>query len=520
MDDESTDPPGTLAFGSASTSAGGDEHRASVARARVVLGVVASLWVLCGLLDWVVVALGHAGNLALLLSLRTVSAACFVAVLARLSVTPLPSPRALAALDTFAYTAATVTLSLMCVGYGGLASPYAHGVTFLLVARGVADATPWKQGLVLLGVPALSHPVVMLAAAAWSPEVRMQLGDGHALAAFAQDLVFVAMTTVALIVSKHFVWTMRVQLRAARRVGRYQLKRELGRGGMGAVWLAHDRSLRRDVALKILRPDVAASPGMIERFEREVRATAELSHPNIVRVFDGGVTGDGLWFFAMEPLEGETLWAILGREKALPIGRAVGLMRQAAHALAEAHARGIVHRDVKPENLFVCPGAPEQLKLLDFGIARLLERDDGPALTGAGWVVGTPTFMSPEQASGVAATPASDVYSLGAVLYASLTGRPPIEPPTPSAVLLSHAVEPILPPSLRVPAHLPALPAELERIVMRCLAKRATDRYATAAELAAELDAVELPPDQGAPTAPSMPDASEHETTRQLAIGA
>ena len=480
--------PGTLAFGSVST-ASPDQHRDNVSRVRIVLGVVTALWTSCLALDWAVVTYGQAGDLGLLLSLRVAGTLVLAAALLRLSARPMPSVRALLWLDVCAYTGATVALSLMCVSYGGIDSPYAHGVTFLLVARGMAHPTNWRQGLLLLGLPALSHPMTVLSAAAWSPLVRSQLAEARPLLAFAQDLFFVSVTAVALIVSKHLVWSMRVQLHVARRVGRYELKRELGTGGMGAVWLARDRSLRRDVALKILLPEVATTPGMIERFEREVRATAELTHPNTVRVFDGGVTDDGLWFFAMEPLTGETLRSLLDRERTLSVGRAVGLLRQAAGALAEAHVRGIVHRDVKPENLFICGTRPEQLKLLDFGIARVPSRADGPALTGVGWVVGTPAFMAPEQAGGMQATPASDVYSLGAVLYCALTGRPPIEATTPGEVMTAHVREPILPPSLRMSAELP--PA-VEQNILRCLAKRPEDRYKTAVELLAALDALEV----------------------------
>jgi eukaryotic-like serine/threonine-protein kinase len=509
------DAPGTLAFGRASPLADADQHRDNVARVRVVLGVAAPLWSACALLDWTVVAMGHAGDLALLLSLRALGTLAFLLVFARLSMRPPPTPRALVGLDLFAYTTATIALSLMCVDYRGLESPYAHGVTFLLVTRGVAYATPWRHGLLLLGIPAISHPLTMVAAAAWSPLVRAQLGEGRALVAFGQDLFFLVLTALALVVSKHMVWSMRAQLYAARKVGRYELKRELGSGGMGAVWLAHDRTLGRDVALKILLPNVATTPGMIERFGRELRATAELSHPNTVRVFDGGVTDDGLWFFAMEPLEGETLWSLLNREKALPVRRAVVLVRQAAHALAEAHGRGIVHRDVKPENLFVCSGAPEQLKLLDFGIARVPAQSTGPALTGVGWVVGTPAFMAPEQAAGFEAIAASDVYSLGAVLYAALTGRPPIDAATPGALMAGLISEPILPPSLRMSCE---LPVELEQIVLKCLSKSWSNRYPSAAELAAALDAIELP-DHDASSEVSPSRLHDEAPTRRLAAG-
>lgn len=494
-------PTRTLALGH--LGAGPDEraHRESVVRVRIVLGVIVTIWVASGLLDWLVVTMTQGGQLGRLLALRGVGALVLLAVFVRLSLSPLPTPRGLLWLDLGAYTTATIVLSLMCLVHGGIDSPYAHGVTFLLVVRGVGHPTPWRQGVALLGIPALAHPLTLLVVAAWSPVVGAQFRDGRLTAAFVQDVLFALMTAGALVVSKHLVWNVQMQLRAARMVGRYQLKRELGRGGMGSVWLAHDRSLRRDVAIKILRPDVAHTPGNLERFEREVRATAELSHPNSVRLFDHGVTEDGLWFYAMELLEGETLGAILHREGLLSVRRAVSLVLQAAQALAEAHAKGIVHRDVKPENLFVCRGEPEQVKLIDFGIARVVSTAGaGSALTGVGWILGTPSYMSPEQVAGLEVTPASDVYSLGAVLYTCLTGRPPFEASSPSQVMAGHVSEPVLPPSLRTPL---SLPLQLERIVLQCLAKHPLARFQDAGELARALQLIEASEEPPCARAPS-----------------
>ena len=236
---------------------------------------------------------------------------------------------------------------------------------------------------------------------------------------------------------------VRRQVFEARSLGRYRLTRRLGAGGMGEVWLAHHAALKRDVAVKILRPGAEGhTPGSIARFEREVRATAELVHPNTVRVFDYGVTDDGLQYYAMELLSGVDMATLVEREGALPPARALLLIGQASRALAEAHDHGIVHRDIKPENLFVTSlgGEPDFVKVLDFGIAKVSAGDT--TMTSAGSVLGTPAFISPEVATGLPADARSDVYALGAVLYFLLSGCRPFEAASIGAMLVAHISEP------------------------------------------------------------------------------
>jgi serine/threonine-protein kinase len=248
---------------------------------------------------------------------------------------------------------------------------------------------------------------------------------------------------------------------------------------MGEVWRAWHPALQREIAVKILKP-TESSGDAIARFEREVRATSELQHPNTVRVFDCGVTDDGLWFYAMELLEGETL-ASLAKNGGLAPERAVHLVRQAARAIAEAHGRGIIHRDVKPENLFVTSlgGERDFVKVLDFGIAKLRDAEGSDTLTREGVMIGTPMFMSPEQASGGVVDARSDKYALGAVLHNALTGRPPFEGPATS-VLLGHMAIAASPPSKRA-SH--PIPAALDALVLRCLEKDPSKRYASASAL-------------------------------------
>jgi serine/threonine-protein kinase len=290
-----------------------------------------------------------------------------------------------------------------------------------------------------------------------------------------------------LVIASHNAWSLRRQVFRSRSIGRYRLERRIGHGGMGEVWVAWDEQLRRDVALKILRPEAGTNAAAVARFEREIMATAALSHPNTVRIFDHGVTDDGLWYYAMELLSGVDLYEMVAAEGPLAPARAIHIARQAAGALAEAHRRGIVHRDLKPENVFVAElgGEHDVVKVLDFGIVRMTQTDE-VRLTGTGWVAGTPAYVSPEVAAGGDAGPAADVYGLGGVLYFALTGRPPFDAASSTALLRQHVMVAPEPPSQRLGR---PLPAGLERTVLRCLAKDPEHRFADAGELARALDA-------------------------------
>ena len=262
--------------------------------------------------------------------------------------------------------------------------------------------------------------------------------------------------------------------------GRYRLERRLGGGGMAEVHLARDVELDRPVAVKLLAEHLAEDAELRERFVREARIAARLAHPNVVAVYDAG-DEDGTPFIVMECVEGETLADLLRREGPLDPDRAVGLARQACAGLAHAHAAGLVHRDVKPGNLLLRRDG--MLKVADFGIARAAETT---RLTLAGTILGTAAYLAPEQATGEEVTPAADVYSLGAVLYECLAGRPPRRVESLADL---DPEQPITP--LRDVA--PAVPQELEDAVMHALARRPEFRPATAAELALELDGAEPP---------------------------
>jgi tetratricopeptide (TPR) repeat protein len=260
------------------------------------------------------------------------------------------------------------------------------------------------------------------------------------------------------------------RLRAAL-TGRYVLERELGRGGMAVVYVARDVRHERRVAVKVMRPELAASLAA-DRFLREIHIAAELQHPLIVPLYDSGDTPDGLLWYAMPYVEGETLRARLAREQQLPLEDALAIARDAAEALTWAHAHGIVHRDIKPENILLSGG---HALIADFGLARALTQAAG-GFTSSGLVVGTPQYMSPEQGAGGTVDARSDLYSLGCVLYEMLAGEPPFTGPTPQAVIARHVSERI--PSLAVVR--PAIPAALSEVVERSLAKTPADRFPTA----------------------------------------
>ncbi len=449
------------------------------------LGV--GFWVWAGFtgLDFIVVRYLHAGVLSHFLILRIAVLAVFIPVLRVLRGNPPPSRRAFVAADLVIYTAVAVAMALMCVEFRGLASPYISGFCLVLFSRTVAAQDPWKRGLIMTGVPVACFFTCLLGSAVFSPKVAAQLHDPAAVAALSIGASYVLGTYLFLVLNGHIVWALRRQVFEARNLGRYRLKRRIATGGMGDVWVAYHSGLKRDVAVKILRPEEQArSASALARFEREVHATAELAHPNTVRVFDYGATEDGLWYYVMELLEGETLATHVERCGPLPPARAVHIVGQAARAIAEAHERGIVHRDIKPDNLFLTSlgGEHDFVKVIDFGIAKV-DRVD-VTMTGSGLVMGTPEYMSPEVAKGEPADARSDVYALGEVLYFLMCGKPPFQAESIGAVMFAQVHEPARPPS-RVLGR--QLPCDVEGVVMRALQKAPAARYATAAELAMAL---------------------------------
>ncbi len=255
---------------------------------------------------------------------------------------------------------------------------------------------------------------------------------------------------------------------------RYTIEHELGAGGMATVYLAHDLKHHRKVAVKVLRPELAATLGP-ERFVREIEIAANLSHPHILPLYDSG-QADGFLYYVMPYVEGESLRERLDRDGKLPVEDIVRLTDDIAVALSYAHDHGIVHRDVKPENIML---TGDRAVVADFGIARAVTAAGGERLTGTGLAIGTPAYMSPEQAMGLEEVDArSDVYALGCVVYEMVGGKAPFEGPTPQALLAKHAVDAV--PRLRTSD--PAIPVYVERAVEKALAKDPADRFQTPSE--------------------------------------
>ncbi len=256
---------------------------------------------------------------------------------------------------------------------------------------------------------------------------------------------------------------------------RYRLVSRIAVGGMGEVWVAHDQSLARDVAVKVLREEFAGDEGFLERFRTEARNSAQLSHPNIAQLYDYGEQ-DGSGFLVMELILGEPLADLLDREPVLPTRRLLPILAQTARALHAAHVAGVVHRDVKPGNILISRSG--RVKITDFGISTATGRIP---MTDSGMVMGTAQYLSPEQAIGRAATPASDIYALGIVAYESLVGNRPFTGPTAVDIAVAHVNQTV-----------PPLPSEvnpqLAALVMRMLAKDPEERPRSAASLARVLD--------------------------------
>ena len=266
-----------------------------------------------------------------------------------------------------------------------------------------------------------------------------------------------------------------------RRLGDFHLLRRIGRGGMGDVYLAAQESLKRQVAFKVLRPNFASDSSYVQRFTQEARAAAKLVHANIVQIYEVGVK-DGIHYISQEYVPGTNLRQLMQRQgRPLEAPQAIAIMRQVAAALQKAAEQGIVHRDIKPENIMLTPSG--EVKVADFGLARITGDGESLNLTQMGMTMGSPLYMSPEQAEGQPVDPRSDLYSFGATCFHMLAGRPPFEGNSPLAVAVQHVKS--QPPDLM--AVRPDLPPGLCGIVQRLLSKKPAERYASAAEVSRAL---------------------------------
>jgi eukaryotic-like serine/threonine-protein kinase len=340
-------------------------------------------------------------------------------------------------------------------------------------------------------VPSPAPWTAALSAGCALPVVAVAVLAADARAGAASASVWLALWALCAIVvatlASRVIYGLREQVREARRLGQYTLEQKLGEGGMGVVYRARHAMLRRPTAIKLLPPEKAGDAA-IERFEREVQLTARLSHPNTVAVFDYGRTPDGIFYYAMEYLDGVDLHTLVRADGPQPPARVVHVLRQVASALAEAHGVGLIHRDVKPENVILCErgGIPDVAKVVDFGLVRDLERSS--SLSRADVVQGTPLYLSPEAiAAPDSVGGQSDLYALGAVGYFLLTGQHVFDGATLVEVCAHHLHTRPVPPSQRLGQ---SLPGGLEALLLACLEKEKARRPPSASVLQKQLAAL------------------------------
>lgn len=376
------------------------------------------------------------------------------------------SARTLAALD-----AASVVIVGIGLAMGvKIAPPYVHAemsstfaLTHLLVARAIIVPSDWRRTLcisVLAAVGLVAGIIVLKGTEAAS-------GRGALVPALLILWCVVAVAVAAW--TSHVIYRLRRRVVEARRLGQYTLEEKIGEGGMGIVFRARHSMLRRPTVVKLLPPDRAGQANLT-RFEREVQLTSQLSSPNTVAVYDFGRTPDGIFYYAMEHLDGVDLEALVEAEGPQPPARVIHLLSQVCRALAEAHEAGLVHRDIKPGNVMLCRhgGLLDVVKVLDFGLVKDVSQRDDVKLTHADAFLGTPLYLSPEAINQPDKVDArSDLYAVGGLGYFLLTGQPVFAGRTVAELCAKQLYEPPVPPSQRAPG----VPPDLEALVLRCLEK-------------------------------------------------
>ncbi|MFO0959289.1 MAG: serine/threonine-protein kinase [Isosphaeraceae bacterium] len=359
-----------------------------------------------------------------------------------------------------------------------------RGLMLIVVLYGTFIPNSWLGAARVVLPMAMTPFLAWLSVALTRPHLIVPMNRIYGFEQWSGLLIAWILGIVFALYGAYTIHDLRVREFRMRQFGQYRLIRPLGRGGMGHVYLAEHALIKRPVALKVIRPEASDHPDAHKRFELEVQAMARLNHPNAVEVFDYGRAADGAFYCVMEYLRGLTLDQIVVDFGPMPPGRAIHLLRPIAEALGQAHIRGLVHRDVKPANIVAAEvgGHHDVAKLLDFGLVKVTAMS--PGLTRDGGIRGTPLFMSPEQAAGLPIDGRSDIYAVGGVAYYLLTGRPPFDAANSVSAVAAHRFQPVEPPT----RHRPEIPDDLERIVLRCLAKDPGQRYQAAADLVRDLD--------------------------------
>jgi eukaryotic-like serine/threonine-protein kinase len=351
--------------------------------------------------------------------------------------------------------------------------------SIVILTYGIFMPNEWKRAAAVL-IPAACLPYIVLFVLRWQVD--------NAATALAADkmgspipLPFVA--TLVAVYGTHFINSVRREAFKARQFGQYRLKERLGAGGMGEVYRAEHTLLKRPCAIKLIKQGKNTDAAALAGFEREVQSTARLTHWNSVDIFDFGHTDDGTFYYVMELLPGKSLDELVKDHGPLPAERVIHFLRQMCGALREAHGLGLIHRDLKPANIFAAKrgGLCDVTKLLDFGLVKQAATDQTEEHAAhSGSFSGSPSYMPPEQATSYGSVDGrGDIYSLGAVAYYLLTGKPPFAGKNPVEIIIAHAQNEVVPPS----SIEPSVPADLERIVIRCLEKEPENRFQDVASL-------------------------------------
>ncbi|MFB3067978.1 MAG: serine/threonine-protein kinase [Acidobacteriota bacterium] len=408
----------------------------------------------------------------------------------------------------FAQRAAGSSLPVMTLAGGNAILPFVG----LMLIYGMFIPNDWRRAsrviIPIAAVPVLVQFLVRLQYSESIPRalVRPEALRVVALERMTESAIYLLLGAAIAIYGTYIVNSLRRQAFEARQLGQYRLTEKIGAGGMGEVWKASHRMLARPAAIKLIRPDMlgaqdtAEAQTILRRFEREAQATAALSSPHSIILYDFGLTDDGTFYSVMEFLEGLDLESLVGRFGPLPPARVVYMLYQACQSLIDAHNNGLIHRDIKPANLFACRLGHlyDFLKVLDFGLVKTQAKADEAETRLTQGITGTPAYIAPEQALEGKVDERSDIYALGCVGYWMLTGYTVFEGKTHLDTIFSHATTAPVPPSERTEQE---VPTELEKLILNCLEKEPGNRPQSAAEMASQLVNCQLRDEWGPPQA-------------------